>query len=621
MSNNLPEIPKHLADALQHRPSSVVVFLGSGVSQGVTRDSGVAFPSWIGLLEELVDWAIDRGFSFTPDQQASLNSLLKSGDPQALLRAGGWLRKTVGNPLFHRFITDTLQTPSQFDSNLHKQLALLPVSGYVTLNYDQLLEASLGQRDYSVATQHDEAKLSDIARNLGNHSFVLKTHGDMERSETIVIGHEDYRKLLTGNKAYRAVISSVFQQSTVLAVGCGMTDPDLDHLLDNIIASFSISPLEVFALLPKGSVDSITQELWLQERQVRVLEYVPSDPTHPEVAQFIEQLVNLTSIPVGTAKGLSPVDDAETADFVRGLRLKLKTMDKSLRTQFEQSGNVDDIAIRRSSIADELIRSCLFFLSQSEDIDVEKFEVIARGGYGRSRLSPGSDIDITILHEESERNMAGLFVRPFICLLIDAWNALSVSVGPICNTLDECCDHWFDQMHRGESPSSLFSFASSRLITGFGPLHVRLRESWIAFVTREDLGQTLSLLKRRLSLPPVRSGDAVIDLKHCPGGLIEIAICDCLREIVRIRYKEALDGVSTAELDNARTFYSHLREVNVPGQTNHVVLQEELGPISEKLEQYGLLKANEIHSELDHNLDIVRKQLQQGLIAAEALIK
>ncbi|HSG31560.1 MAG TPA: [protein-PII] uridylyltransferase [Thermodesulfobacteriota bacterium] len=112
------------------------------------------------------------------------------------------------------------------------------------------------------------------------------------------------------------------------------------------------------------------------------------------------------------------------------------------------------LAKRRSKAMDDLI---INYLSYGGFTNLKNLSVIALGGYGRSDLSPHSDIDILFLYDDIFIKTAKEITQS---LLYKLWD-LKLDVGYATRTVDECVELSFDK-----DTTILTSMLDSRLIYG-----------------------------------------------------------------------------------------------------------------------------------------------------------
>jgi hypothetical protein len=559
----LPSMPEQLLEGFVTTPPRVILLIGSGVSQRVLRPNGHPFPSWKGLLLELFEWAKSQGFTFTDPQVTAFHSLVTSGAAKALLNAGGWLRSIIGDNFFQEFLSETFSfIPSTFPP-LYALLKKLPIKGIVTFNYDCLLEAYFEVPSFFVSTEQDSMLLARIQQG-ASPLFILKAHGDVNRAETIVFGHDDYRKVILDNRAYRKVFSTLFEQHIVLVIGLGMEDPDLDYLFDEVITTFPSAPLSVYAIVPEGKVNPIVRDIWLKERKIRLITYTCHNSDHLEVDAFLEALTQ--EISTKKRRLISPTSEfsqfAYTNPHISLLRASLAKTWEDLNHQLTISMQPYLIAADRGRAADDILVGVYDKAIKSLHIPDTATALVARGSYGKGYLSKGSDIDITLLHQvEFSKKAEAVFSR-LTTELQDVMNSVSIPVRPVINTIDECFEHWKESLSAREALSSLVSFASSRLIVGSSALHYKLREKWKEYVLNLPLSSLISTIRdERLSIPLEHEWPEILNIKTCAGGLLELMLVYFLEEILLLRNADvSLPSGSRAEMQQALNQLLLLRE-------------------------------------------------------------
>jgi [protein-PII] uridylyltransferase len=125
------------------------------------------------------------------------------------------------------------------------------------------------------------------------------------------------------------------------------------------------------------------------------------------------------------------------------------------------------IADRRSAAVDRALRA-LFPPS-------DRLALVALGGYGRSELTPGSDVDVMILHAPGAEQEAE---ETFAEVLYPLWN-LGLPVGHAVRTPDECGQSARDSL------ASLTAMLDARLLSGSEDVLAQARVA-IARTIRED---------------------------------------------------------------------------------------------------------------------------------------
>jgi hypothetical protein len=127
-----------------------------------------------------------------------------------------------------------------------------------------------------------------------------------------VLGTTDYRELIHNNRAYRQYLSNLFSSNTVLFIGFGLTDPDLNLLLDELRSIFQGYNTTHYALMNTTDVKPIKQKRFEKDYNIKILPYTPSTAHHPEVEEFLKELAKEVNkvkkeLSVVTGPQVSPV--------------------------------------------------------------------------------------------------------------------------------------------------------------------------------------------------------------------------------------------------------------------------------------------------------------------------
>ena len=147
---------------------------------------------------------------------------------------------------------------------LHKLIMALPFAGVVTTNYDLLLTAADAPHRFKLPITY---RTSGLRYHL-QEPFVLHLHGHVGDPETIVITRRGYDDMALENEEIRQFVSAVFHAHTVLFVGFGFADPNVDAILSYLDHLKVIGGSTVFALVPSRSTIDLAYDEALRTRAV-----------------------------------------------------------------------------------------------------------------------------------------------------------------------------------------------------------------------------------------------------------------------------------------------------------------------------------------------------------------
>lgn len=278
-------VPAELVAAL--RANRCILFVGAGLSAQVQRSNGNSLPNWGQFLTELLDWAIAKQVRFwgEPDD---IRHMIKNGD---LLMAAQELQERVTMVTVGDFMHDVFRDAAVLPSAAHQLLPQIPFRAALTTNYDSLLEGAYsvaqGGRIPPVLTQYDLMARPSLLRR--PDFFIFKVHGHLDRPESIILGSRDYQDILFQAPGYRQFLETLFATHTVLFIGFGGQDPDLDNILDRLAAIYSRTLDRHYILLPVGRMNATQKRRLALDRRLEVIEYL-IDSSHSQVLAFLREV-------------------------------------------------------------------------------------------------------------------------------------------------------------------------------------------------------------------------------------------------------------------------------------------------------------------------------------------
>lgn len=280
-------IPSELVESIQNK--ECIAFIASGLSAGIVRSNGKNLPSWKSFLLELHEFALQNRVLFNSNPE-EIKEMIDKGN---FLMAAQELQEIINENDFAEFLSNVFRDTDVKPSNSHLDLTSIPFRALLTTNYDSLLEGaytltSKGQIPKSF-TQFD---LNSAISHLRNKNFfIFKMHGDLDRPNTIVLGTRSYENLLYNSPNYLSFLETIFTTHTVLFIGFGGSDPDLDYLLGRLSTIFSRTLNKHYILAPNNKFNFTEKRRLLLDKRLDVIEYDPKN-NHEEVGVFIKELKN-----------------------------------------------------------------------------------------------------------------------------------------------------------------------------------------------------------------------------------------------------------------------------------------------------------------------------------------
>jgi hypothetical protein len=240
-----------------------VIFVGSGIS------CWSDLPDWKGLIAELV--------LFIEDKKRSSSLVRKEAEAGDLLQAASYGFAKLTPQEIGTFMREVTRMGRARPVEIHKSIVELGPTCFVTTNYDDLIEKSLGQwrsEEYfrPPVTNMDLSGIAEIITARAAN-FVFKPHGDASKSESLILTREQYRQLLPGGERHQALeaLKTLLATRPVLYLGFGLRDPDFLYLRDILLNTFKAPTIDHYAIVADVSGDEV--EYWRQNYSIHLSGY------------------------------------------------------------------------------------------------------------------------------------------------------------------------------------------------------------------------------------------------------------------------------------------------------------------------------------------------------------
>ena len=287
------------------RQREAILLVGSGCSMPM-------YPSWSQLIDDLAALASDcipGGYILPSHIEGELEQLQHIRDACESHQDEHKCLDKIHQKLIRLF-----HEPKGGPSRIHDILVELPFRGYLTTNYDRLMERALGNPDGYGAIDVQTAEplfLSQAVRSIvspGDPKKVIHLHGTGEHPRRMVLTTSDYRRAYglghpDGQKAHhgtrppqaRRLLSALLMTRQVVFVGFGLNDPFLMRILKDVTAAGWEwdSPIH-FAIMPLDEGNAAEQleaaVLYRKEYGVALLFYEVVGNDHSRLNDKLEEL-------------------------------------------------------------------------------------------------------------------------------------------------------------------------------------------------------------------------------------------------------------------------------------------------------------------------------------------
>ncbi|HIE0043655.1 TPA: SIR2 family NAD-dependent protein deacylase [Pseudomonas aeruginosa] len=260
-----------------------VIHVGSGMSCQSMGEDGNRPPSWKGLLETLRDKSqLAREHIELVNQFIAENKLL---DAAEIIRLKGRAAEVSGE-IKKKFIDSKLSP-----ADVHKQLVEIAPKIVITTNYDTLIENALvsaGGIDSFTQFEFSRDGLLDAIRSPA--TILIKLHGCGKYPASTILSRSDYFKLRKSHTSFFDIITAIYKLNTVLFLGCGIEDPDINLILENnTIQTDSSNPS--YALVGSLSYAAKLKDTIRSQYNIDIITYEQNNPNdHSGFSSAIKDL-------------------------------------------------------------------------------------------------------------------------------------------------------------------------------------------------------------------------------------------------------------------------------------------------------------------------------------------
>lgn len=268
------------------REGRCCLFVGAGLSAQAQAGDGTRLPTWKALLERMITWCVEHRIPLRADP-SELAEVIEKG---RLLVVAQELQESLGGQL-NACLADVLHSGDTRPSDAHRALCGTDWVAILTSNYDALIEGAYAVESEGVLPPVFSADgVNHAVECLRNGKFfVFKVHGDLNIPGSIALGNRDYSRLMYLSPAYRSFLETVFASYTVLFVGFGGNDPDLDAVVDRLSAIYERSIGQHFLLISDAEFSALERRRLLEDKRLDCITY-ERDSNHSQVGEFLKAL-------------------------------------------------------------------------------------------------------------------------------------------------------------------------------------------------------------------------------------------------------------------------------------------------------------------------------------------
>lgn len=271
--------PIELIDDIAKRNS--VLYLGSGISAASKNDSGKSPATWRKFLEDILD-ARQEKLKTCHD---TIKQLLDKGN---YLTACEIIVRHLGERDFGELAADEFRRPGYRPNELHKIIFSLDSRLVITPNIDKTYDQYATTQ--SNGTVIIKTYRDDIARYLRAPDYlIIKAHGTIDDTDHIVFTHGQYSRVRNDHAAFYRMLDALLLTHTFIFLGCGISDPDIQLVLENLNFSFP-GCRPHYMVIPANNLSEDELNCIANNRNLEFLTYENPDGSH---SQLLESLIDL----------------------------------------------------------------------------------------------------------------------------------------------------------------------------------------------------------------------------------------------------------------------------------------------------------------------------------------
>ncbi len=257
-----------------------VIFLGAGISAGCKNNAGRRPRTWSDFLEHATETIASP--------KRHIKTLINRQD---YLTACEVIRKSVGQDNFNTLVIDEFLTPEYKPSKIHEAVFKLDSRIVATPNFDKIYETyANGQAHGSIRIKHHyDNDVAEAVRR--SHRLILKVHGTVDTPQRMIFTRKEYAEARQKYRSFYLVLEALALTHTFFFLGCGLSDPDIRLLLEDIYFRHPTGRPHVI-VLPRGGVHGDVLKVIEETMNVEVLRYSKASD-HRELVSSVEALTEL----------------------------------------------------------------------------------------------------------------------------------------------------------------------------------------------------------------------------------------------------------------------------------------------------------------------------------------
>jgi hypothetical protein len=203
-----------------------IIVMGAGASMGSLGENGISHPpSWRDFLLRALDLVPQ------PTDQRHIRSLVRQNQ---YLDAAEILVACSDRADFSDYLRRTFIQPRYSSSEMHKIVLNIDPKIVVTTNYDEIYDhyciSGRAESGYNVCRYYEGFAVDNIRSRI---RLIVKAHGCVSDTTKVILSRSSYYRARRDYVGFYSLLDALFLTNTLLFVGCSLTDPDIQLILEN----------------------------------------------------------------------------------------------------------------------------------------------------------------------------------------------------------------------------------------------------------------------------------------------------------------------------------------------------------------------------------------------------
>lgn len=254
-----------------------LLFLGAGVAASANNAKGERPLDWNKFLVSATDLVNDSAIK---------EEVLKLIESNKLLLALQAVKDTSDPGDYQALLNECFNDSTFEPSELHSIIFDLDSRFVITTNFDKIYEKhcqKVSQEGFKTVPYYSESLADEIRSDT---RLIIKAHGSIDDISKMVFTRAEYHQAKKNYSSFYDMLKALLLTNTCIFIGCGMEDPDVLLLLEEIKMTTNTSRPH-YALLRQGSHSSFTTRDLLSTYSVKSLTY---GPDHSDLIVSLKEL-------------------------------------------------------------------------------------------------------------------------------------------------------------------------------------------------------------------------------------------------------------------------------------------------------------------------------------------